>query len=240
MIRRRLDLLIRLIDTTTGLAVSSQSVVFKKDGKVLPVRQKGEGNYIFIDIGRENSFMELSAYGYDPQVITLDYETLDPNLPSIDVFLIPSENTPQVRSLTGKVRGLTSVEAVQLGKPVCSISEFEPKDNRMTLFLPNKRMNMEDGHYGLLHEEKGYEHFVVKEQRSPVSVILTEPLAEEFAVNSPIAQVVFGHVDEKGNYTLRVLDSAEHPKYLVRFTTADGDRYKVYDFGSDPPVEIKK
>ena len=239
VIRCRLDLLIRLTDTTTGRAVSSQSVNFWKNGKLMLTRLKGDGNYIFIDIGRENFIMKLAVPGYDPQEFEVNYETLDAKMPYIDIFLIPSENNESVLTLSGKMRGLTAVEAVQLGKPVCSINEFIPKESRITLLMPNRQMNMEGNHYGILHGEKDYEHFVVSEQLNPISVKLKEQLNEEFAVGSPIARVIFGRVEGKGDFTLRVRDTAETLRYLVKFTTADKVKYRVYCFEGGELVEEK-
>lgn len=239
VIRCRLDLLIRLIDTTTGQAVTSQSALFRSHGKLMPARLRGDGNYIFVDIGRDNRLMQLDVPGYDSLEFTVDYETLDDRMPSIDIFLIPSENTESILTLSGKVRGLKEVEAVQLGKPVCSINEFDAKGNKMSLFVPNKQMNMEGGHYGLLHGETDYEHIVVEEQPNQSLVKLKNQLKEEYAVGSGIARVVFGRVEDKGNYTLRVRSTADHPRYLVRFTTDKSVKYRVYDFGGDEPVEEK-
>lgn len=239
VIRCRLDLLIRLIDTTTGQPVTSQSALFRINSQIIPARLKGDGNYIFVDTGRENSLMRISVPGYDEQEFLVDYEVLNENLPSIDLFLIPSEKNESILTLSGKMRGLKGVEAVQLDKPVCSINEFDPKGNKMSLFLPNKQMDMEGGHYGLLHGERDYEHFVVEEQPTRVMVKLKNQLKEEFAVGSTIARVVFGRVEDKGEYILRVRDTADHPRYLVRFTTDKSVKYRVYDFGGDEPVEEK-
>ncbi len=239
VIRCRLDLLVRLIDTTTGQAVTSQSVYFKKDNENLTGRPKGEGNYIFIGIGRENFSMQLNVLGYDSQVIEVDYEKLDEHMPSIDVFLIPSENTPSILTLSGTMRGLSKIEAVQLGKPVCSIKEFNSKDNSISLFLSNRQLNMEGRCYGLLHGEKSYERFWVTKQQAQGTAILAEPLQEEFAVNSPIAHVVTGCVDAKGGYILRIRDTANTLRYLVRFETAEGVKYRVYKFEDGKVIEEK-
>ncbi|MBQ7706675.1 MAG: hypothetical protein IJT72_02710 [Lachnospiraceae bacterium] len=239
VIRCRLDLLIRLTDTTTGRAVSSLSVSFWKDGKQLITRLKGDGNYIFIDIGRENFLMKLSVPGFDSQEFIVDYETLDKRMPSIDVFLIPSENNESILTLSGKMRGLTAVEAVQLGNPACSINEFIPKEKRMTFIMPNRQMNMDGNRYGLLHGEKDYEQFVVKEQLNPLSVKLEQQLNEEFAVGSPIARIIYGRVDSKGNYVLRVRDTAETLRFLVRFQTDGNVKYRVYRFEDGESIEEK-
>lgn len=239
VIRCRLDLLIRLTDTTTGQAINSQSVEFWKDGKQLLTRPRGDGNYIFVDIGRENCSMTIIAPGYDTEEFAVDYETLDEKMPSIDLFMIPSENNESVLTLSGKMRGLKKIEAVQLGKPVCSISEFIPKDNKMSLFLPNRQINMEGGHYGILHGEKDYEHFVVAKQTNKTSVLLKEKLNEEVAVGNEVYRIVFGHVDSKGNYILRVRDTADKLRYLVRFETDKSLKYRVYRFEDNEVFEEK-
>ena len=66
-----------------------------------------------------------------------------------------------------------------------------------------------------------------------------EQLNEEFAVGSPIARVIFGRVEGKGDFTLRVRDTAETLRYLVKFTTADKVKYRVYCFEGGELVEEK-
>ncbi len=239
VIRCRLDLLIRLIDTTTGQAVTGGNAVFRRDGKILAAVPKEGGNYIFIDMGRENFLMQLSVFGYDDKMITVDYENLDTRMPSIDVFLIPSEDTREVLTLSGKRTGLQSIEAVQLGRPVCSISEFDAKQNRVSLFLPNRQMNMEGAHFGLLHGEESYEHFVVSEQPTQNQIKLAQPLQEEFAVNSPVSRVIFGETDAKGNYVLRVRKTAENLRYLLRYQIRDQVKFKVIDLSEGTPEGFK-
>ncbi|MBR4515655.1 MAG: hypothetical protein IKO61_12320 [Lachnospiraceae bacterium] len=240
VIRCRLDLLVRLIDTTTGQAVTERNVVFKNGDKKLAAQGRGDGNYIFIDTGRDNYLMTLSVFGYEDKLIDVNYETLDERMPSIDAFLLPAENTNyDTITLSGKRTGLVAVEAVQIGKPVCSISEFNKKDLKMTLFLANKQMNMEGGHYGLLHGEDSYEHIFVEKQFNPTLLKLKEELAEEFTVNSPICRVVFGEVGPKGAFRLRIRDSGGDLRYLVRYQIKDKVKFKVIDFKNDDLSEIK-
>ena len=239
VIRCRLDLLVRLIDTTTGQAITERNVVFKRGDAVLKAQSRGEGNYIFIDTGRDDYLMTLSVFGYEDKLIDVKYENLDERMPSIDAFLLPAESTYDTITLSGKRTGLVAVEAVQIDKPVCSISEFNKKDQKMTLFLPNKLMNMEGAHYGLLHGEESYEHIYVEKQFTPTLVRLQGELQEEFTVNSPICRVVFGEVGPKGVFRLRIRDSGGDLRYLVRYQIKDKVKFKLIDFKNDDLSEIK-
>ena len=239
VIRCRLDLLVRLIDTTTGQAITERNVVFRRGDKTLTVHARGDGNYIFIDTGREDFLMTLSVFGYEDKLIEVKYETLDERMPSIDAFLLPAESTYDIITLSGRRTGLVAVEAVQINKPVCSISEFNKKDQKMTLFLPNKLMNMEGAHYGLLKDEESYEHIFVEKQYTPTLIKLKHPIEEEFTVNSPICRVVFGEVGPKGVFKLKVRDSGGDLRYLVRYQIKDKVKFKLIDFKNDDLSEIK-
>lgn len=239
VIRCRLDLLVRLIDTTTGQAITERNVLFKRGDTKLTAHGRGEGNFVFIDTGREDFLMTLSVFGYEDKLIDVKYENLDERMPSIDAFLLPAESTFDIITLSGRRTGLVAVEAVQVGKPVCSISEFNKKDQKVTLFLPNKLMNMEGAHYGLLKGEESYEHIFVEKQFTPTLIKVKDPLEEEFTVNSPICRVVFGEVGPKGSFRLKVRDSGGDLRYLVRYQIKDKVKFKLIDFKNDDLSEIK-
>ena len=231
--------MVRLIDTTTGQAITERNVVFRRGKDKIIAQARGEGNYIFIDTGRDDYLMTLSVFGYEDKLIDVKYETLDERMPSIDAFLLPTESSYDTITLSGKRTGLVAVEAVQIDKPVCSVSEFNKKDQKLSLFLPNKLMNMEGANYGLLKGEEKYEKIYVEKQFSPTLVKLKDPLEEEFTVNSPICRVVFGEVDSKGNFRLRVRDSGGDLRYLVRYVIKDKVKFKLIDFKNDDLSEIK-
>jgi hypothetical protein len=213
VITARLDLLIRLQDTTTGLLVEERNVIFKMNGEEFRPTSRGFGNFILINHGRENGLMHVDVYGYEPFETYVDYEQMDERLPTVDVFLIPSENGmsgPKMLSLSGTLKGLSSLECIHMGRPVAGIREFVPKRRLMTIYAPNRRMNMIHSYYGLYHAEaETYEPFEIQEQVESHKVRLTKPLEEEFAVNDPIYRRVFGQVREDGSYLIRVRDDGK-------------------------------
>lgn len=233
-IHHRLDLVLQLVDTTTGNAVEDQDVRFFTDGKQCWPIPRGGGNFVFINTGRRDLTLTLKVFGYEDAVVDVRYEKLDEVVPLMQVFLIPSERLAKgesLCSLIGKLQGLEEIEAVSLKQFHFCLSEFDERKCLMKLFLAKGRLSMENVHYGLIgNDRKHYEHFVVTEELPPNMVRLKEPLQETFSVNSPISRVVFGNVSQDGRYLLRVRDDAEMLNYLVRYQVNGETRFQTVDF----------
>ena len=242
-IRHRLDLVIQLVDTTTGAAVEEQDVRFFIKGKQCWPIPRGGGNFVFINTGRGDNTLTLKVYGYEDAVIDVQYEKLDKVVPLKQVFLIPSEKLAKgerLCSLTGTLQGLEEIEAVSLSQSNLCYSEFNEKKCLLKLFLARGRLSMENVHYGLISEDRGhYEHFEVLEEVPPNMVKLKEPLTETFTVNSPIARVVFGDVSPDGSYLLRVRDDAQMVRYLVRYRVNGEYRFQTVDFHQCADNELR-
>lgn len=234
VIRHTLDLMINLYDSTTGVVVEDRDIRFIRNGEQLFAVSKGWGTYIFMNVGRDNSLMQISVKGFEPVTVKLDYEKLDKTLPRVDVFLIPSEDTARgeaLISLKGRLTGLVSVEAVHPGRAVTRIRDIDQKRRIMTIFMPNRRMNMNDNPYGLLNAEKQtFERIEVETEITDRKIRLKHNPTEEFPVNSPICRIIYGRVEEDGTYLLRVRDDGSNLKYLVKYVVDGQNRYKVIDF----------
>lgn len=233
-IHHKLDLVLQLVDTTTGAAVGEQDVRFFIDGKQCWPIPRGGGNFVFINTGRRDNTLTLKVFGYEDAMVNVQYEKLDETVPLKQVFLIPSEKHAKgenLCSLTGILPGLEEIEAVSLKQSNFCFSEFNEKKGLMKLFLARGRLSMENVHYGLIGENRQcYEHFEVTEEVPPDMVRLKEPLTETFAVNSPISRVIFGKVSPDGSYLLRVRDDAEMLSYLVRYRVNGETRFQTVDF----------
>ena len=234
VIRCRLDLMLRLVDTSTGAVVTEGDVRFIWNNKPIRSTPKEDGVHIFLNHGRDNGPMQILAKGYDPVTLELDYEKLDEMLPGLDVFLIPSEDTyrgGRMLTFSGRLSKLETIDAVNIGKPLCNISEFDAKKNIMALFLPGRRISMDDVHYGLADKDgTTYEPIVVTETISNVTVRLKEPLKLPFTVNAPIYRIIFGSVDAKGNFVLRVRDNGGDQRHLIRIVVDGEERFMTVDF----------
>ena len=239
-----LDVVVRLIDTTTGRVPAANLVRFYRGKEELRAMYKGDGCFAFINLGREDFLMRIEAEGYEAEEFPVSFAEKEYGAVSLDIFLMPSENERRggrVISFTGKLPRLSSIEAVSLSMPVCSISEFNQKDNILTLFLPSRRIVMESVYYAVVNEsDNTYERFEVEEETSPVSVRVKNPLEREFPMNAPVSRIVFGKVDAKGNFLLRVRDSGKELHYLIRYVANDTELFQEVDFHALEGVELQK
>ncbi|MBO5246165.1 MAG: hypothetical protein J6B28_02770 [Eubacterium sp.] len=239
----KLDLILQLVDTTTGNTVDEKDVRFYKNGNQIRPIPRGSGNFVFINTGRENFVLTLKVFGYEECRMLVEYEKLDEMMPLKQVFLIPSENYSKgekLLSLTGTLSGLEEIEAVDLAHSYFCISEFDERKRLMKLFLSQGRLNMESVHYGLISgDRKRFEHFEVLKENPPDEVKLKQPLQEPFVVNAPISRVIFGKVSEDGKYLLRVRDNATILSYLVRYCVNGEWRFQTVDFHNCKENELE-
>ena len=235
VLNSRLDLLIRLTDTTTGAIVDERNVLFLRNGLRVKPESRGTGIFIFINTGREDFLMHLEVYGYEPYEIEVHYSELDERLPVLNIFLMPSESMFKgegLLSFSGTLPFLKKIEAVNLNKPVCICNEYDAKKNVIKVFRTGAgKVEMEDIYYGLLASDKeSYEKIEVTENVTPQSVRLKETLKGEFTSNQPVMRVIFGSVTEKGDYLLRVRDDGENIRCLIRYEVKDEVRFQTVDF----------
>lgn len=232
--RVRLDLMISIYDATTGSAVDEANIRFLRDEKVVVPEKRGRETFVFLNLGRENCLMQIDVYGYESRRISVDYDTLNQQLPALDVFLIPSENYrvgQNVLYLRGQLSGLLKLEALHPGRPVTSIKDFDAKKMTMSVFAPNRRVELTRRYYGLIHSDKAsFEDLIVSDEMIGEAVKLEEPIREEFSPNAPICPIIFGQVEEDGKFVLAVLDDGENLNYLVKYQTKDTTGYQMIDF----------
>jgi hypothetical protein len=178
--------------------------------------------------------MLINVYGFEPYEAMVDYSTLDERLPVLDAFLIPSElmrSGLDLLSISGRMEGLRSIEAVHLARPLSGLREFNPKKCEMSIYMPNRRMNMVHTYYGLVNTaEQTFEKFTVVEELNDKKIRIKEPLQGEFPQNAPICRMIFGQVKPDGSYLLRVRNTGKNLKHLVCFVTDDGPQYHIIDF----------
>ncbi len=245
VIKNRLDLLIRLVDTTTGMSVTQMNIHFYLNGKEIRPAPRGDGNYILINQGRENGLMQIRVHGYEPVEAQIDYEQLDERLPVFDAFLIPSDEMRQSQellTLSGHLKGLRSIEAVHLARPLSGLREFDKKKCVMSVYMPNRRMNMVHTYYGLVNAAEGtFEKFIVLDEVGDKKVRIKEPLRGEFPQNAPICRIIFGKVSEDGSYLMRVRNTGRNLKHMIRFVMEDRIGYSIVDFANpETPVITKE
>ena len=236
VIRARLDLLVRLYDTTTGATVDERNVLFMRDGVPVRPESRGAGAFVFINMGREDFLMRIDVLGFDRYETSVRYEELDERLPVCHVFLMPSENTLRGRdtlSFSGTLPFLKKIEAVNLNKPVCLTGDMNVRTGDISVFHPSSggTIELDDIQYGLLSADKAsYEKIEVEKMITPQSIKLKHPLEGAFAPNLQITRIVYGSVRNDGEYLLRVRDEGENTSYLVRYEVEEEVRFQVVNF----------
>lgn len=217
-IHYKLDLIVRLVDTTTGRRVEQRQVIFKSSGQVLPFLQRDEGVYILLNQGRNDMLLEISAVGYLPIELEIRYEELSETFPEVEAPMIP-EISPKgfVEMLTfeGHYPGLTSIAAVSLKKSYGVVAGYQEKKQILKLFYSKQ---LEESSYAVIHEQhQEFEEFQIKKRLDKLSVKLAAPLETVCRPETKIARIVRGKVEPDGRYLLRVLEDGNGTEYLVRY-----------------------
>ena len=245
VIKAKLDLLVRLVDTTTGATVDERNVLFMRDESQVRPEDRGSGTYVFINTGREDFLMRIKVSGYEEYVTRVRYEELDPNIPECIAFLIPSEKAKRGEgffSLSGNLPFLEALEAVNLSRIACTANEYNKKKLLLNVFSSaGAWVTLENRDYGLLQpDKKSYEKIEVLGNEGPQYIRLKSPLEKEFTSNLPIMRIIFGNVNENGDYLLRVRDDGGDQTYLIRFVVNGEVKFQVVDFYEGGELSVEK
>ena len=237
VIKASLYVALRLIDTTTGKELDETNARFYKDDVVLRPMYKGGGTWIFVNLGKEDFLMRAKVNGYDETDIDIRYDTLDPRLPMVDVFLMPSEKNRSggfVLEIYGTLPELKSIEAVYLKRPICGYSNvIEKRDKIIMNLIPRAaggRINLESMRYALLNETKErYEVFEVLNNETQTSVTIKAPFLTEHKVNETVYRIIYGRAGPDGKFSLKVRDDSDSLPYLIHFFVGESEYFRPID-----------
>ena len=241
VITQKVDLVILLLDTTTGRVVDVPMVkFFDEKGEEMNFQARGGGIYLFLNTGPIKESIDLRVRGYEPLKVAINTEELDEKLPMRIVYLIPSEDTFQIDSyltLRGKLPGLQSISLLIRGDVITTTDAYNPKQKLLTVLSKGYRLNTEGSPYGILNADGSeFEMFEVVEQVHTAGVILKEPLEGEFLRNVPIGRVIFGYVYPDGSFLLRLRERTQL-KTLIRYVVGGEVKFIEADFNN--PEEFK-
>ena len=238
MISAKLSLAVRLMDTTTGRDVTEPDVRFYKDNRLLSVMRKGDGIYVIVNEGREDFPMQIFVRGYDPYDIQVSYEQLDPRLPTLDIFLMPSEKNRlggSVLEICGTLPKLESIEAVNIERPIGLYQSIQEKKGIVTMNLLPVRQGggcrLDQISYALMDEtSERFDVITVKEQNAPLQIILKDPVSHEHKLNDKIFRIIYGRAGPDGKFSLKVRDDSSSLPFLVHFKVGDDEYFRKIDF----------
>ena len=230
-IHYRLDLALRLINAVTGKVINERRVMIKTQSPGVKPIQRGEGLYLFLNIDGEVIDLDIDVYGYDRRKVNIILENKQGQMPIKEVYLLPLENPirDDVLTLRGNLEGIEEIEAVSLTDTNCCTKEFDTRKKIITV-LNQRNIRFHHIHYGLINREKtAYEHFELEKEISLQEMKCKKRLEKEVGINQPIVRVIFGQVNGKGDYVLKVPND-EVAQYLVRFVAGGQEYYQKVDF----------
>lgn len=215
-IQYKLDLAVRLIDTTTGNPVTEKQAIFRTGGEILTLLDRG-GAYILINRGRVNMELQVDVRGYLPQTVLVDYEKLSVREPLIEVPLIPVKKSygfDDLVDIEGTIEGLESIEAIQINNALAAIGHYiEPKQ---TLKLFTSKY-LGESYYAIVHDgNESFETFSIARKVDKLVLKLKAPLEQKVIPEETVTRVIRGRV-EKNRYLLRVRENGKGSEYLVRY-----------------------
>lgn len=232
-VRYKLDLIVNLLDTTTGIPISQKEVMFRSDGQIVSMLNREEGTYILLNHGRMDMELEISVKGYHILTVPVRYERLSELFPTIEAPMIPvimPYGYSDMCSLEGNMPGITDLAAISLSRIDALLGAYNAKKNTLRLF---ESRELDENDYAVLHkEDMEFEEFrIVKKTEKGMLLQLKEPLLKECKPEEGIARIVRGKTEANGRYLLRVRMDGKGTKYLVRYTVNGVTKFKKFAFG---------
>lgn len=239
----RLDLAVRLLDTTSGRGAGGKELTVRIDGKPVSFREKGDGILIMQNLETRRFRMEVlsSAYEYAEQEVDLD--ALGKGIPLLELQLIPkpgSFGTTVFQELKGVLPGIAHLSAVRTGDNACLIREFDPRKRVMKLFNPH-HLALDRVLYALVDPDNGsYEPFRIVQRLDDQTVKIDRVLETVFRNYFPVSPIVMGTCSSDGNYCLRVRDDGTACKWMIRWESCGTPQFQAVDFHQEQSPRLKE
>lgn len=235
-IRHRMDLALRLIDTVDGRTIENTKAEFVTNLAGVRAISKDGGVYLFLNLDKEAFEMEIHVYGYEKRKVFIDFLG-EEKVPIRDIYLLPQDNPirDEILTLRGSLSGIEEIEAVSLDNANCCIKEFDAKKRIMSV-LNQRNVRFYHVYYGLVNRKKtAYEKFEVEKEISPQELKCKNALKKEYFINQPISRIIFGQINENGDFVLKVSND-KNAVYIVKYVVAGETFYQTVDFHEDNPV----
>ncbi len=223
----RLDLVIRLVDTTVGCPVTERQVLFRENGRTLSFLSRGAGTYVLVNGERKDRRILITVRGYLETTADICYEALTGRYPEVYVELIPERpkyGGCDFVDFNGNLSGISSVAAVCLSAPSAKAVSYNANKRQLRI-LPAREL---DGKaYALIHAQAdSFEEFRVASVKKKVLLQLEHPLETAFRPEEEIARIVRGRTEENGDYLLRLRVDGQGMQYLVRYVVNGKTNFK--------------
>lgn len=229
----RLDLALRLVDTTSGKNVSGRDVAIFVDGERVRFGEKGDQVLIFQNLGKRAFRMKLISSAFEPAEMDVDLDALEGKPPMLEIHMVPGKEYPggaEFLTVEGTIPGIQELSAVRMGDNACLIREMDPRRRLAKVFNPH-HLALDRVRYALVDlDHSTYEPFqiqrMVDDQTLKVDRVPEMPIKNYF----PITPEVLGTTGLDGSYCLRVRDDAADARWLVRWVVNGEVKFQTVDF----------
>lgn len=239
----RLDLAVRLVDTTSGRGISAKNMEVCIDKSPVRFGEKGSGMLILQNLEKRRFQLEIRSSAYERVEREVDLDALGKGLPLLELHLIPGPGYPgtdQFQTLEGTLPGIQNLSAVRVGDNACLIREFDPRKRLLKLFNPH-HLALDRVWYALVDPDQGcYEPFQILRMLDDQTVKTDRVLETEFRNYFPISPTVMGAWGEDGKYCLRVRDEGTACKWLVRWEEDGAAKFRTVDFRQEPHPHLEE
>lgn len=229
----RLNLALRLVDTTSGRNVSGRNSAVFIDGKQVPFGEKEDQILIFQQLEKRAFQLTVEALHYETARADVDLDALDSRLPILELHLIPTRNHVggmELLSVEGVLPGISELSAVRVGENSCLIREFDPRRKTAKVFNPH-HLAMDRVYYALVDPDRGVcEPFRILRMVDDQTLKLDRVLEMPFRNYFPVTPRVLGKTEPDGSYCLRVRDDATQARWIIRWVENGEVRFRTVDF----------
>lgn len=233
----RLDLALRLVDTTTGRNISGRTARILIDGKQFHFGEKSDSLLILQNLEHERFQLNVTPKGYETLELEVDRTKLDKTLPLLEVHMIPSASDPSTEPpllrLEGTQEGMTSLLAVRESDHAILARDFDPRKRLLTVFNPH-HLSLDRIHYALVDPDRHRcEPFRVEKSIHENTIKLDHMLEMPIRNSFPVSPIVFGRTEADGSYRLMVRDDRTEAKWLIRAEVNGAVWYRRIDFRAE-------
>lgn len=239
----RLDMALRLVDTTSGWNISGHKISVFADGEQVRFSEKGDHMLIFQNLGKRAFHMKITSPDYEPVEREVDLDTMSSGVPLLEVHLIPGRNFPggtEFLEMEGLLPGIRELSAVRLGDNACLIREFDSRRRMVTVFNPH-RLALDRVQYAVVDPDRGmFEPFQIQRQVNDQTLKIDRLLEMPFKNYFPITPEVFGVTRPDGSYCLRLRDDAKDARWLIRWVTDGDPQFRMVDFRKTERLKLEE
>ena len=239
----RLDLALRLVDTTTGNNIPGRGIAVWIDDARVGFGEKPDHMLILQHLEKRQFRIKITSPSYETAELEVDLDALDSKLPLLELHLVPGSRYPggmEFWEVAGTLPGIQELSAVRLGENACLIREFDPRRRQAKVFNPH-HLAMDRVHYALVDPDRGEcEPFRILKLIDDQTLKLDRVLEMKFKNYFSVTPLVFGKISPDGSYIMRLRNDAADARWLIRWVAEGEMHFRSVNFRETARVILEE